>query len=227
MYWADSRRRSVEGPALDDAEQGLALGRGGVSRRRGKVVGVVADFGPAVGALHRPLHLGPVGAVGNALVQAHNDVRAQPLLIGNRQLRGEDVFAAVNVGAEPDVVVVHPPKSAHAEGLEAAAVGQDGPGPAHKAVQSAQPVDRGHAGAQVKVVGVAQDNLRAQVHHLVGGQRLDRGLGSHRHKHRGGHGAVGRSELTGPGQGVLVEELEGEWRIGHFGCREGTDVLAV
>ena len=216
-----------EGPALDDAEQGLPLGRGGVSRRRGKVVGVVAGFGPAVSALHRPLHLGPVGAVGNALVQAHNYVRAQPLLIGDGQLRGKAVFAAVNMRAETNVVVVHPPEGAHAEGLEAAAVGQDGPGPAHKAVQSAQPVDRGHAGAQVKVVGVAQDNLRAQAHHLVGGQRLDRGLGSHRHKHRGGHRAVGRGNLPGPGGAVLVVEVEGERCIGHFKRRGGTDVLAV
>ena len=48
-----------------------------------------------------------------------------------------------------------------AEDLEAAAVGEDGAVPVHEAVQAAQLGDELVAGPQGEVVGVAEDDLRA------------------------------------------------------------------
>ena len=52
-------------------------------------MGVVALPGPAMGTVHGLFHLGPFGAKGDALVQAHDDVRAQALLVGDGQFRGK------------------------------------------------------------------------------------------------------------------------------------------
>ena len=124
------------------------------------------------------------------------------------------------------MVVVHPSERTHAESLETAAVGEDGARPPHEPVQAAQPVNGIHPRAQVKVVGVAQDNLRPQVHNLVGREGLDSGLGSHGHEDGRFHGAVGRGELPGPGAAVAVVELEGEGLLSHgdslAGCRRRT-----
>ena len=127
----------------------------------------------------------------------------------------KDVIAAVNVGTEPDVVVVHPPECAHAEGLEAAAVGENGPGPPHELMQPPQSVHRLHAGPQVQVVGVAQDDLRSHIHNFVGGKSLDGGLGGHRHKYGRVHRTVGRGKSAGPGAAVAVVDLEREGWGGH------------
>ena len=165
-------------------------------------MGVVADPGPAVGAVHGLLHLVPFRPVGDALVQAHDDVGAQPLLVGDGQFGSKDMLAAVNVGAEPYVVVVHPPEGAHAESLESPAVGENGPGPPHELMQAAQLVYGLHPGPQVQVVSVAQDNLRPNFHNFIGRQRLDGGLGSHGHEYGRVHGTVGRGEPSGPGPAV-------------------------
>ena len=168
-----------------------------------------------MGAVHGLFYFGPLRAILNALVQAHNDVGAQALLVGYGQFRGEDVLAAVDVGAEADVVVVHPPEGAHAEGLESTTVGKNRTRPPHELVQAAQSIDRFHPGAQVQVVSVAQDNLGAQVHNLVGRQGLDGGLGSHGHEDGCFYGAVGRGESAGSCPAVPMLDLEGEGGCGH------------
>ncbi len=75
--------------------------------------------------------------------------------------------------------------------LEAAGIGQDRTGPVHEAVQTSQGLDDFHAGTQEKMIGVRQDDLRAQSFKLFRGHSLDCGLGAHRHKNRGLHHAPG------------------------------------
>ena len=106
----------------------------------------VALGSPAVRPLHRQAHLLLAGPVGDALVEAHYDVGAQPHLVHRSQFRREVVLAAVQVRAEADALVVDLAQRPHAEGLEAAAVGEDGAAPAHEAVQPAQRVHRPDAG---------------------------------------------------------------------------------
>ena len=75
-------------------------------------------------------------------------------------------------------------RSAQAEHLEAARVGEDRARPAHEAVQPAERRDPLRARAQHQVIGVAEDDPRAQPLELGGRQRLDGGLRADRHEHR-------------------------------------------
>ena len=67
---------------------------------------------------------------------------------------------AVQVRLEAHAVCGDLVAVAEAEDLKAAAVGEDRPGPVHKGVESPHPVDELVAGAQVEVIGVAEDDLR-------------------------------------------------------------------
>ena len=67
------------------------------------------------------------------------------------------------------------------EHLEAAAVGQDRTIPIHKAVQAACFLHQGFAGAQMQMIGIGQQNLRADLLHLAAGHGLDAGLRAHWH----------------------------------------------
>ena len=77
-------------------------------------------------------------------------------------------------GAERDAVVVdREQRVAQREDLEAARVGQDRAVPAGERVQPAELLDHVLARAEVEVVGVAEDHVRAERAHLVGMERLD------------------------------------------------------
>ena len=186
---------------MNDPKQGLPRGRAG---GRG-LVNIEARLGPAMGALHGLAHLFLRGPVGDALVEAHGDVRAQALLVGRGQLGGEIVRAAVDVRAEPDAVVGYFPQRSHAESLEPAAVGEYGPVPAHEPMQASHLAHGPHAGPQVQVISIAQDDLGPGRPHLFGSQPFDRGLGGHRHEERRERFAVGRLKLAGPGAAVSME----------------------
>ena len=69
------------------------------------------------------------------------------------------------------------------------------------------------AGAEEEVIGVAQDDMRSAGQQVAGAQRLDRGLGANRHKHRGIEGPMRGVELSQTCLTVRVgvEELEGQW----------------
>ena len=174
-------------------------------------MGGQAALGPQVGASQRLDVVGVIAGRGT-LVQHHGDVRAQLLLHLDDQLGCEAVLRAVEVGAKGGPVVVHPPQLLQGKDLEAAAVGEDGPFPAHEAMQPAQAGDSVGAGAQVQVVGVGQDHGGVQLHQLAGREALDRGLGAHGTVQGGGQIAVGRvhQARARPRPGVGGEEIEGD-----------------
>ena len=70
--------------------------------------------------------------------------------------------AAVQMRAEADALVGHLAQRAQAEDLKAAGVGEHGPRPTDEVVQSAHAPDGLVAGPQVEVIGVAEDDLRAE-----------------------------------------------------------------
>ena len=75
--------------------------------------------------------------------------------------------------------------------------------PGHEAVQAAQLADQLVAGAQVKVVGVGQQDADAEFFGEVAlGQALDRGLGADGHEDGGFDGSVGRVQQPGAGAGL-------------------------
>ena len=185
--------------ALDDAEQGLAAGAGAAG------VGVVAGLGPAVGAGHSVFDGGGLAGGEDALVEAHYDVGADVVLVMDGGFRGEEVAAAVDVGLESDAGVADAAEGTHAECLVAAAVGKDGAVPAHKAMEAAGVADAVHAGAEVEVVGVAEDGFGAEAAHFGESEALDGGLGGDGHKQGRLRCAVGRDNLPAPGRAVGSE----------------------
>ncbi len=94
------------------------------------------------------------------------------------------------MGLKEDAVLGFLAQSAEAEDLEAAAVREDGAFPAHKAMQTAGRGDDVHAGSEVEMIGVAQDDFCAHVNQFFGRHGLDRGLGADWHEDRRLHLAV-------------------------------------
>ncbi len=79
----------------------------------------------------------------------------------------QEVQRAVEVRAELRAVLADPPHRREAEDLVAAAVGQDRAVPADEPVQAAAARDQPVARPQVEVVGVAEDDLGAELLELL------------------------------------------------------------
>ena len=101
------------------------------------------------------------GGIGEALVEHHGDVRAEPRLDVDGALGRQQMPGAVEVRLELGAFLGDHAPLGEAEDLEAAAVGQDRPVPADEAVQAAAPRDQLVAGAEKEVIGVAEDDLGA------------------------------------------------------------------
>jgi hypothetical protein len=102
-----------------------------------------------------------VAGIGRALVEDHDDVRAQRALHRHGLLRPHEHRAAVHRRAEVHALLGDLAQLAEAEDLKAAGVGQDRPLPVHEAVQIAVAGDDLGAGARHQVKGVAEDDLGA------------------------------------------------------------------
>src|SRR5712691_8605233 len=194
-------------PSLDDPEQ--------VAARVLQPL-LLAARRPARGPGDGLLVLLPRGARRRALVEAHQHVRAELPLHLHRALRGEQVPAPVEVAAEEGPLVRDLALLGQRVDLEAARVGEDRSGPAHEAVEPAQLRDQLRPRAQQQVVGVAEDDLRADVRQVVGSDRLHRARRPHRHELRRVDAAMGQLEHAAAGGAVLVGDREGEHPGGSY-----------
>ena len=160
------------------------------------------------------------------MVEAHEDVGAQPELEVDDVLGPEEDLRAVEVGGEADAFVGDADEGRQAVDLEAAAVGQDGPGPGDELVEPAQGLDGLDPRAQEEMIGVDQDDLRAEALDLVVGQPLDRALAGDGHEGGGLDRAVGGFEKAGPGRraGILRGRRE---RRRSWGEPEVDDVAVL
>ena len=95
------------------------------------------------------------------VVERHGDVGAEGALDLHRALGRERARGAVHVALELDAVLLDPPQPLEREDLEAAGVGEHRPVPGGEAVEPAHARDDVLAGAEVQVIGVAEDDLRA------------------------------------------------------------------
>ena len=84
---------------------------------------------------------------------------------------------------EGHTVVVDLAASVVAEHLVATRIREDGARPGHEGVQPAQVAHQPSPRTHSQVIGVGQNNLRAQRFQIAGGQRLDCGLRAHWHEH--------------------------------------------
>ena len=93
---------------------------------------------------------------------------------------------------------------AQAESLKAAAVGQKAAGKFRKSVQSAEARHHPRARAQIHVIGVGKDDLRAQeLHYIRSIERLDRAHGADRHKNGCADRAMRRADRASARRAVL------------------------
>ena len=102
------------------------------------------------------------------------------------------------------------PRALEAVDLEAARVGEHGPAPGHEAVEPAQPPDPLVARAEVQVVGVPEDDPRAQLDEVPRREGLHAPRRAHRHEDRGLEHAARRLETPAAGGAVLGQELEAD-----------------
>ena len=97
-----------------------------------------------------------------------------------------------------------------AEHLEPAAIGQDRPLPINEPVQPARGADDIEPGADVEVIGIAEDDLSAHLAQLARVNRLNASLRADGHKDRRIHDSMrGRqSAQARPGTCIGLEQLK-------------------
>ena len=98
----------------------------------------------------------------DAFIEYHDDVGAEGKLDFDGAFGREEMFGAVDVRAEGDAVVGDFAKIGEAEDLVAAGVGDDGMRPGHEFMEAAQFANQSGAGAKIQMVGVGEDDLRAE-----------------------------------------------------------------
>ena len=171
---------------------------------------------PALREAQRLRGVAEVGVAGAALVQSHDDVRADDALGVHVVLRGKGMAGAVDVRGEPAAFLGELADRSEGEDLEAAAVREDGPIPMLELVQAAGLPEGVQAGTEVEVVGVAEDDLGLDVLFQVPViHALDGADGAHRHEDGGADLPVvgGDHARAGGGPGIPGCELEREHQI--------------
>ena len=141
--------------------------------------------------LHRLPHPLPLRRILRALVERHNNVRAQPDLYLHRPLRTKKVRRPIQVRPERHSLLRHLPQIAKTENLKPARVGKDRPLPRHEAVQPAHPPHHLHPRPQIKMISVPQQNPDPQLLQQILRHTLNRPQSPHRHKHRRLHHPCG------------------------------------
>ena len=113
------------------------------------------------------------------------------------------MHAAVDVAFKFYAALVVFGVCAQTEGLKAAAVGQKAARKFRKSVQPAEARHHPRARAQIHVIGISKDDLRAQeLLYVRRIERLDRAHGADRHKNGGTDRAVRRADRAGARRAV-------------------------
>ena len=186
--------------ALVDAEEHLA-GVDGVLLLLEPVQLLFAPLQPADGAGDGGLHIVIGGRVFDALIKGHGNVAAQIPLDMHALFRAHKDPVTIGVSGKAHPLFGDLPQSGQGENLEPAAVCEDGAIPPHEFVQSSHLTDHIIPGTHMKMVGVGQLHLAADIPQVLGRQpAFDGGLGAHIHKNRGLDGAMrtGKFAPTGP-----------------------------
>ena len=198
--------------ALDDAEEGLGLSAQlGVP---GNLMGVGAEVsegasGPEVCDAEGFAGAFFGGGIFGALVEGHADVGTEGELDVDGVFGGEEMAGAVEVRAEADAFVGEFAQAGEGEDLESAGVGEQGAGPGDEAMESAEGADAFMAGAEIEVIGVAEDDLRAEVFEGLLRDGFDGALSSDGHEDGGFDGAVGQVDARAAGAGgVCGKQIE-------------------
>jgi hypothetical protein len=152
-----------------------------------------------------------IGRILGALVKSHADVRAQRDLHIDGMLGSKEVRTAVEVRAEAHAVIGDFAQLIERENLEAPGVGKQGVWPTDESVQATHAADGLVTGAQVKVIGVAENDFGAERFERVLGHGFDRSLRADGHEDGGFDRLMGKVETraasAGGGFGQELERL--------------------
>jgi hypothetical protein len=137
--------------------------------------------------LRRPLNRGfdPLlcSGEGDEIIEDHHDVAVQIVLDVDHLLRGEEVFASVDVAAKFDPRFGRFGDVAEAECLKPAAVGQKALRIGGKSVQSSEFGDRFIPRTQISMISIGEDDLGIeQIGHVGHIERFDRSYRPYGHK---------------------------------------------
>ena len=127
----------------------------------------------------------------------------------------EHVLAAVDVRPELDPFLADVPQVFEAEALKASAIRQRRTVPRHERREAARIPNRLHAGPEIQVVGVPEQNRRSHPAKVVRINRLDRAQCRYGHEGRGRHVTVRRVERpnTGTALGLVKCETCHDFRL--------------
>src|SRR5262249_3337655 len=113
--------------------------------------------------------------------------------------------------------------------LKAAAIGEDRPPPAHEAMQPAQLGNQLIAGPQGEVVGVAEENLHADLFKLRGRESFDGGLVADGRENGRFDDTMGSGKPAAPRAAIGVQEVESKRHapiLADTPCRSGSNWIA-
>ena len=124
------------------------------------------------------------------------------------------MLAAVEVRAELDALIGELAEFGEGEDLESTRVGEHGAGPGDELVQAAQPANQLVPRPQIEMVGVAEDDLSAEVFEDILGDGFDGTLCADGHEDGGFDGLVRKVDAgAASAGGGCGEEVKAE---GHF-----------
>ena len=149
-----------------------------------------------------------IGRILRALVEGHANVGAQSDLHIDRVLGREEVRTSVEVRAEAHAVVRDFAQLVKREDLEAARIGEQGARPTDELVQAAHAADGLVAGAEIKVIGVAENDLSAKRFERLLRDSFNRSLRADRHEDGGFDGLVRQNQTRAASAGGA--------RLDHF-----------
>src|SRR4051812_8603687 len=100
---------------------------------------------------------------------------------------------------ELHAVLVNAPEALQREHLKATGVGEHGAVPGGEPMEPPQILDDGFTGAQMEMIRVAQDDLRAGSPDIVRAEAPNDAVSPDRHERRRADLSMGQREGTGPG----------------------------
>jgi len=150
-------------------------------------------------------------------VHGHHDVRADRALHADRGFGRKQVREAVHVAVEDGAFFFDLAEAREREDLEAARVGEHRTGPIHELVDAPQAVEDLFPGAQEKVVGVREQDLRTRVLEDLRPDVANRGLRADRHEERREDFAVQGLKAARAGAGARRFGLDTKLGSAHAG----------
>ncbi len=123
-------------------------------------VTVEATVEPPLGEVERTGGILAGSVAGRALVERHHDVGADGTLGVDDALGSEQMPGPVDMRPEVAPLLLELTACGERKDLEPAAVGEHGPLPGGETVDAPGLLDDGHAGPEVKMVGIGENDLR-------------------------------------------------------------------